>query len=110
MSNGIGSYWEEIPCGIYSVHVEVSSSNQGLIGEVRRHEYTNSMLKELIKWERTSVEPKPEDLHASQHKSSRKQHNVHSTLVEASPYETGKYLITVPDYGIHPLKLSLSLL
>lgn len=96
MSNGIGhlSYWEELPCGIYSVHVEASSSNQELIGEVRRHEYTNSMLKELIKWERTSIEPKPEDL-ASQYKPFRKQHNVHSTPLEADPSETGNYLIIV---------------
>ncbi|KAK4263594.1 hypothetical protein QN277_028985 [Acacia crassicarpa] len=97
-----GSYWEELSCGIYSVHVEVSSSNQGLIGEVRRHEYTNSMLKELIKWERISIEPKPEDLHASQYKSSRKQHNVHSTPLEVSPYETGssRFSFSMPAHSL----------
>ncbi|XP_028754081.1 asparagine synthetase domain-containing protein 1-like [Neltuma alba] len=101
-SNGTGylSYWEELPCGIYSVHVEASNSNRGLIGEVRRHEYTNSTLKELIKWERTSIEPKPEDLRTSQYESSRMQHNVHSTLLEAAACETGPNQFSLPAHSL----------
>lgn len=33
-----------------------------LIGEVKKHGWTDFGLKELIKWERTGIEPKPEDL------------------------------------------------
>ncbi|MED6157287.1 hypothetical protein PIB30_021937 [Stylosanthes scabra] len=62
--NGIScsSYWEELPCGIYSLDVDASKSNGLMAGEIKLHEYTNSMLKELIKWERISIEPKSEDL------------------------------------------------
>ncbi|XP_061360374.1 uncharacterized protein LOC133304360 isoform X3 [Gastrolobium bilobum] len=76
--NGIGclSYWEELPCGIYSVHVDASNTNGYLVGEVKIHEYTNSMLNELIKWERISIEPNPEDLQASCHKFSGRQHDL----------------------------------
>lgn len=101
-ASGYLSYWEELPCGIYSVRVDVSSSNQGPIGEVRRHEYTNSMLKELMKWERTSVEPKPEDLHTSQYKSYRKQQNVHSTPLGEAPCETdtSQFSISMPAHSL----------
>ncbi|KAK7251940.1 hypothetical protein RIF29_35566 [Crotalaria pallida] len=86
--NGIGclSYWEELPCGIYSVHVDVSSLNEYLVGEVKIHEYTNPLLNELIKWERTSIEPNSEDQQISRHKFSRR-HDMHSTSLE--PCETG---------------------
>ncbi|RYR17810.1 hypothetical protein Ahy_B03g062488 isoform A [Arachis hypogaea] len=62
--NGLScpSYWEELPCGIYSLDVDGSKSNGHMAGELKLHEYTNSMLKELIKWERTSIEPNSEDL------------------------------------------------
>lgn len=91
--NGIGypSYWEELPCGIYSVWFDASSSGGGLVGEVRRHEYSNSMLKELIKWDRTSIEPKFEDLHTSQYPSSRRQLDVSETV----SYETGDFIYII---------------
>ena len=44
------------------MHVDASKSSVYLVGEVKIHEYTNSMLNELIKWERISVEPSSEDL------------------------------------------------
>ncbi|XP_020096661.1 asparagine synthetase domain-containing protein 1 isoform X1 [Ananas comosus] len=57
------SYWEELPCGIYSVCLPVPQNNtlpvkEELICEVKKHEWNNSLLSKLIKWERTSVIPK----------------------------------------------------
>ncbi|XP_027345728.1 asparagine synthetase domain-containing protein 1 isoform X2 [Abrus precatorius] len=93
--NGIGclSYWEELPCGIYSVHVDASDSCGYLVGEIKLHEYKNSMLNELIKWERVSVEPSSEDLQTSCHKSSRWKHDRHLTSFEAVSSETGAHIL-----------------
>jgi hypothetical protein len=62
-----------------------------LVGEVRKHEWTNAMLKELIDWERTSVEPKPEDLYFSHCKTLRKQHDVHSACSNILSSKSGDY-------------------
>ncbi|KAK7400696.1 hypothetical protein VNO78_11964 [Psophocarpus tetragonolobus] len=86
---GCLSYWEELPCGIYSVHVDASNSSGYLVGEVKIHEYTNSMLNELIKWERISIEPSCEDLQTCCHKLSREQHAMDLTSSESVPNETG---------------------
>lgn len=96
--NGIGclSYWEELPCGIYSVHVDASNSSGYLVGEVKIHEYTNSMLNELIKWERISVEPSSKDLHIFCHKLSREQRAMHLASSEALPNETGSIQPAIP--------------
>lgn len=56
---------EELSCGVYSLSVKSSELSGHLFGEVKKHEWNNSMLMELIKWERVCVEPKPEDLHIS---------------------------------------------
>ncbi|GKA10604.1 retrovirus-related pol polyprotein from transposon TNT 1-94 [Tanacetum coccineum] len=53
------NFWEELPCGVYSLSM---SASENLVGEVRRHKWTDPLLEELIKWERPFVEPKPEDL------------------------------------------------
>ncbi|KAG5076345.1 hypothetical protein JHK82_055040 [Glycine max] len=96
--NGIGclSYWEELPCGIYSVHVDASKTSGYLVGEVKIHEYTNSMLNELIKWERISVEPSSEDLHTFCHKLSLGQHAKHQPSSEAVPNKTGSIHPAIP--------------
>ncbi|TKY58944.1 Asparagine synthetase domain-containing protein 1 [Spatholobus suberectus] len=86
---GCLSYWEELPCGIYSVYLDASNSSGYLVGEVKLHEYTNSMLNELIKWERISVEPSSGDLQTFCHKFSRGQHAMHLASLEAVPNETG---------------------
>ncbi|XP_050237210.1 uncharacterized protein LOC126686946 isoform X2 [Mercurialis annua] len=57
--------WEELLCGIYSLSMDSSAVHGCLSGEVKKHEWPNDMLKELIKWERVSVEPKLEDLYFS---------------------------------------------
>lgn len=78
------------------MYVDASNSNGYLVGEVKRYEYTNSILNELTKWERTSIEPSSEDLQISRHKFCRRQHDVHSASLEAVPCETGDYLKVVP--------------
>ncbi|RDX85244.1 Asparagine synthetase domain-containing protein 1, partial [Mucuna pruriens] len=96
--NGIGclSYWEELPCGIYSVHVDASNSSGYLAGEVKIHEYTNSMLNELIKWERISIEPSSEDQQTFCHKLSRGQCAMHLASSEAVSNETGSIQPAIP--------------
>ncbi|KAJ8548026.1 hypothetical protein K7X08_021262 [Anisodus acutangulus] len=56
--NQSSDFWEELPCGVYSLSIGASGTDEDLIGEVL----------ELITWERTSVQPKPEDLCASRQK------------------------------------------
>ncbi|XP_030547253.1 asparagine synthetase domain-containing protein 1 isoform X2 [Rhodamnia argentea] len=66
--NGVNQqkYWEELTCGIYSVKIDASILNGCLIGDIRSHEWNNSMVKKLIHWERTHVEPTAEELYLSQ--------------------------------------------
>lgn len=61
-------FWEELPCGVHSLSIGASGTGEDLIGEVLRHDWTDPKLKELITWERTSIQPKPEDLCASRRK------------------------------------------
>ena len=49
--------------------VDVTKSDGRLLGEIKKHEWTNVMLKELIEWERVSVEPKSEELYFSHSKT-----------------------------------------
>ncbi|XP_038705543.1 asparagine synthetase domain-containing protein C4F6.11c isoform X2 [Tripterygium wilfordii] len=58
-------FWDELPCGINSLSFESSRQDRCLIGEVKRHGWSNPMLLDLIKWERSSVEPTPEELSVS---------------------------------------------
>lgn len=52
-------FWEELPCGVYSLSM---SASETLVGKIRRHDWTDHLLEELIEWQRTYVEPKHEDL------------------------------------------------
>ncbi|KAF3945148.1 hypothetical protein CMV_028454 [Castanea mollissima] len=83
------NFWEELTCGIYSISFDAPKLDECLVGEVRKHEWTNSMLKELIVWERTSVEPKPEDLYSSNGKALREQCSVHSACSNILPSKSG---------------------
>ncbi|KAM3706978.1 hypothetical protein ACJW31_03G191100 [Castanea mollissima] len=83
------NFWEELTCGIYSISFDAPKLDGCLVGEVRKHEWTNSMLKELIVWERTSVEPKPEDLCSSHGKTLREHHDVHSACSNILPSKSG---------------------
>lgn len=94
--NGNGSrknFWEELPCGIYGLSIGVSESEGCFVGEVKKHAWTNEILKELIKWERNFVEPKPEDLCLSDGQAQGGQHNMLSTCLDAMPSESGNLLL-----------------
>ncbi|KAJ8570023.1 hypothetical protein K7X08_006600 [Anisodus acutangulus] len=78
-------FWEELPCGVYSLAIGASGTVEDLIGEVLKHDWTDQKLKDLITWERTSVQPKPEDLCASRKVYSRKKD---SPLTPSIPMES----------------------
>ncbi|TVU49588.1 hypothetical protein EJB05_00903, partial [Eragrostis curvula] len=61
--NTTASYWEELPCGIYSIHLKgfIKNSKEDCIVEVRKHEWANSSLIKLIKWERKQIVPTVEN-------------------------------------------------
>ncbi|KAI3976704.1 hypothetical protein MKX01_008562 [Papaver californicum] len=52
------NFWEELSCGIYSICFNALETKECLIGTVKKHEWTDPLLSELIKWERSDVEPK----------------------------------------------------
>ncbi|GFY88728.1 asparagine synthase family protein [Actinidia rufa] len=58
-------FWQELPCGVYSIRVGASKLDGNVVGEVKKHEWTDPMLLELTNWERTDVQPKPEELNVS---------------------------------------------
>ncbi|KAK9676051.1 hypothetical protein RND81_11G050500 [Saponaria officinalis] len=51
------NFWEELPCGIYSLRIDGSKAGACLAGKIRKHEWMNSTLKDLTKWDRFLVEP-----------------------------------------------------
>lgn len=60
------SYWEELPCGIYSIHMKGVGKDgtcvkEGWIVEVNTHELMDSSLNKLIQWERKLTVPTVED-------------------------------------------------
>lgn len=59
--DSIHRFWEELPCGVYSMSFRVSESGVCIHGEVTKHEWRNNMWKELIEWERNLVVPRPEE-------------------------------------------------
>ena len=67
MSNHTGaSYWEELPCGIYSIHMKDigkygARMKERWIVEVNTHKWMASSLNELIKWERKLTVPTMEN-------------------------------------------------
>nr|GMD15179.1 asparagine synthetase domain-containing protein 1 isoform X1 [Ipomoea batatas] len=58
-------FWEELPCGVYSLSIGAYQTNRDLVGDIRKHDWPDPKLKELIRWERTCVQPTPEELHIS---------------------------------------------
>ncbi|XP_039131545.1 asparagine synthetase domain-containing protein 1 [Dioscorea cayenensis subsp. rotundata] len=62
------SYWEELPCGIYSINLEASKSrehsiHENLNGKIEKHEWTDAELIKIIKWERAFLDPKLVEVH-----------------------------------------------
>ncbi|MCO5579970.1 hypothetical protein L7F22_033837 [Adiantum nelumboides] len=60
----IFDYWEELPCGIYSTHIEAGAI-EDVAKRVVKHSWKKTALTELIGWKRSYVEPPPEQLDAS---------------------------------------------
>lgn len=99
-------FWEELPCGVYSFSIGAPGRGEDIIGEVLRHDWTDPKLKELITWERTSIQPKPEDLCASRQKVySRKEDSplTPSILMEPKLAPTDCLLTSLP----HRVMISL---
>ncbi|XP_017223437.1 uncharacterized protein LOC108199924 isoform X2 [Daucus carota subsp. sativus] len=59
------SFWEELPCGVYSLSIQALDTDKHLVSQVRNHDWTTVMLQELIKWERSSVAPVTEQINFS---------------------------------------------
>ncbi|XP_055809901.1 uncharacterized protein LOC129880081 isoform X2 [Solanum dulcamara] len=103
-------FWEELPCGVYSLSIGASGTGEDLIGEVLRHDWTDPKLKELITWERTSIQPKPEDLCASRQKVySRKKDSplTPSILMEPKLASTDCILTSLPHRVMIALQESI---
>lgn len=68
MAGDTFSYWEELPCGIYSINLEASKSrehsiHENLNGKIEKHEWTDAELIKIIKWERAFLDPKLVEVH-----------------------------------------------
>lgn len=85
------SFWEELPCGIYSVSFDAQKTDGCVVGEVRRHEWTNESLKELVEWKRTRIEPEHGDISTPYHKDCLSQHESHSTCLHNLQSALGMY-------------------
>lgn len=85
------SFWEELPCGIYSISFDARSTDGCLVGEVKRHEWTNESLKELVEWKRTCIVPKPGDISSSYHEDLLSQHESNSACLHNLQSVSGIY-------------------
>ncbi|KAL8161459.1 hypothetical protein V2J09_012948 [Rumex salicifolius] len=94
-SSGI-NYWEELPCGVYSLTIDASSVNECLSGKVRKHEWTSPLLNELIRWEREFVEPNDRDFHSSSSPTSAREYNI----LRASANGTSQPAILAPVHTV----------
>lgn len=72
-------YWEELPCGIYSICIGVSTKNQyedaGRAfyfnnGRLQEHDWKNSVLIKMLAWERCILEPPMDDADANLQKAT----------------------------------------
>ncbi|XP_027099775.1 uncharacterized protein [Coffea arabica] len=78
------NFWEELPCGIYSISISCSRIDGCLVGELKKHNWTDSSVEELIHWERASVQPEAGELSMSREKAPLEPlHKVLTALREA---------------------------
>ena len=83
------NFWEELSCGIYSLSMDASKLHGYLAGEVKKHEWGNAMLMELIKWERVSFNPKPDELNGSLNETPEGQRHRHPASSDIVTFESG---------------------
>ncbi|XP_010527975.1 PREDICTED: asparagine synthetase domain-containing protein 1 [Tarenaya hassleriana] len=101
-------FWEELPCGIYSITMKAEASDVSLLGEVTKHEWRSNMLKELIEWERNFVVPRPEDLSSALTTSSGLVQTVLAALKKSVMRRTSMYRIFQGDKEIAPVAVLFS--
>ncbi|OVA00814.1 Class II glutamine amidotransferase domain [Macleaya cordata] len=78
-------FWEELSCGIYSICFNASELEECLVGEVKKHEWADPVLKELIRWERINVDPKSAGLCSNSVLVEREPHIMDSTYSQRTP-------------------------
>lgn len=71
------------------MNVDAPSGDGFLVSDVRKHEWADSMLQELINWERACVEPRPEDLHTYRCKTLTVQQGEQLAYSSMPPPESG---------------------
>eukprot|EP00258_Populus_trichocarpa_P049398 XP_024465417.1 asparagine synthetase domain-containing protein 1 isoform X2 [Populus trichocarpa] len=96
------NFWEELSCGIYSLSMDASKLDGYLVGEVKNHEWGNAMLLELIKWERVSFNPKPNELHGSLNGTLEGQHHMYPASSDIMTFESGpnQTMISLPAHNV----------
>ncbi|XP_073059357.1 uncharacterized protein [Primulina eburnea] len=90
------NFWEELPCGIYSISVSALDLDGHLLGKGKKHEWNNSELNELITWERSCIHPKPEELGVSCGNVPIIQHDI----LSAFPLELGPMKALVASHRV----------
>ncbi|KAJ0634454.1 putative asparagine synthase, rossmann-like alpha/beta/alpha sandwich, nucleophile aminohydrolase [Helianthus annuus] len=86
--NGPGepSFWEELPCGVYSLSMNASKMDGNWVCEVKRHDWLDPLLQELIKWDRSLVEPTPDvlsDVHKTCSNEQEQRAKLHQEVLSA---------------------------
>ncbi|KAJ6432185.1 hypothetical protein OIU84_019437 [Salix udensis] len=96
------NFWEELSCGIYSLSMDASKLHGYLAGEVKKHEWGNAMLSELIKWERVSFNPKPDELHGSLNETLEGQRHRHPASSDIVTFESGpdQTMVSLPAHNV----------
>lgn len=69
--------------------MDASKLDGYLVGEVKKHEWGNAMIMELIKWERVSFNPKPNELHGSLNGTLEGQHHMYPASSNIMTFESG---------------------
>ncbi|CAA0828756.1 Asparagine synthase family protein [Striga hermonthica] len=65
------NFWDELPCGVYSISMSPMKPDGHVIGKVKKHEWTDSGLKDLVTWERTCIQPKSKSLNATSFRNAQ---------------------------------------
>ncbi|KAL5725783.1 hypothetical protein ACHQM5_008888 [Ranunculus cassubicifolius] len=96
-------FWEELSCGIYSLTLNDSKLSRSLVGELRKYEWTNPALNELIRWERISVDCNSHEIDTVKLSAKRLQNIANATSSNGIPSSTEVSLVN----GITTCEVSL---
>lgn len=82
--------------------MDASKLDGYLVGEVKKHEWGNAMIMELIKWERVSFNPKPNELHGSLNGTLEGQHHMYPASSDIMTFESGpnQTMISLPAHNV----------